>query len=107
MTEFNIEERRYDPLVAAEKDLERAKSTDLWEGAVRYLRENMPNTLLEQTRDLYEDSPDNWIAPYHFSTGMWIRNELRNNGYGEKEFDIGNMDNIYVELLEEAAGLHE
>lgn len=98
-------EQEYDPFEAARQDLEKAKSEELWNEAVQYLKDNMPDTLLEQTMELYAENGENWIAPYHFTTGMWIRNELRNQGYGEKEFNISNMDNIYVDLLEEAAGV--
>ena len=46
--------------------------------------------------------PENWISPFHFGWGMTIRNLLRVNGFDEKFFSVDNLDDIYVELIEEA-----
>lgn len=45
--------------------------------------------------------PECWFAPYHFNWGMAIRNGLRCEGFGESYFEIDNLDDIYVELVEE------
>ena len=50
----------------------------------------------------YKKDPVGWFAPYHFHWGMMIRNELRKNGFGEEYFFIKNLDDIYVELIEDA-----
>ena len=33
---------------------------------------------------------------------MWFRNMMRSNGFGEKELHVGNLDDHYVEVVEEA-----
>ena len=54
-----------------------------------------------------QDDPDMWWAPYHFIWGMQIRNLLREKGYGEDYFGIANLDDIYVQLVEDALGIHK
>jgi hypothetical protein len=39
----------------------------------------------------------------HFGFGIMVRNLLREEGCGEDYFEIGNLDDIYVQLLEGAA----
>ena len=46
--------------------------------------------------------PEGWIWPHHFHWGMAVRNALRTAKYGEEYFKIGNLDDIYTELVEEA-----
>lgn len=43
-----------------------------------------------------------WFAEYHFHWGMAIRNILRDNGFGEKEIGVENLDDVYAELVEDA-----
>lgn len=38
----------------------------------------------------------------HFTFGMSIRNWLRNNGFGEVQMKVHNLDDIYINLLEDA-----
>jgi len=35
---------------------------------------------------------------------MRMRNLLCSNGYGEQELGVGNLDDYYIELIENAAG---
>jgi hypothetical protein len=42
--------------------------------------------------------PDGW----HFGGGMAIRNLLRKHGFSEEYFGVGNLDDIYIGLVEEA-----
>ena len=51
-------------------------------------------------KEIKED-PVGWFAPYHFHWGMNIRNELRKNGFGEEYFGVRNLDDVYVELIED------
>ena len=88
----------------AKTDLEIAKKSPLWSSAVLYLREDSDTSLKQHALELYADDPEGWMLPYHFTTGMWIRNQLRDSGFGEQEFNIANLDNIYIELVEEAFG---
>jgi len=46
--------------------------------------------------------PVGWFTAYHFHWGMAVRNMLRHEGFGEKYFGIKNLDDVYVELVEEA-----
>jgi len=43
-----------------------------------------------------------WFVQFHSSTGMGIRNVLRDGGFGEKELDIENLDYVYVQIIERA-----
>jgi hypothetical protein len=47
-------------------------------------------------------SPDDWYVGQHFGGGMFVRNYLRRNGFGEAYWPIWNLDDIYVFLLEDA-----
>ncbi len=69
---------------------------------IEFLRNFLLDKVKEQIRKAIDKNKLNWFAPYHFHWGMGIRNALRNAGYGEKYFGIDNLDDIYVELVEEA-----
>jgi hypothetical protein len=45
-----------------------------------------------------------WAYPYHFTVGMAIRNDLRNNGITDDLFPDQNLDDYYVPMLEWWAG---
>lgn len=53
-----------------------------------------------ERRDLQE-----WWAAHHFGWGMDVRNLLRRHGFGEEELGVGNLDDVYVGLVEEAIKL--
>ena len=55
---------------------------------------------------LYEENPDDWMVPYHFHTGMHIRNTLRKQ-VKDSELPSGNWDDYYVAVLEIAMGVRE
>jgi hypothetical protein len=63
--------------------------------------------LLEETRKLYKEDPVHWISPYHFTTGMAIRNLLREKVCRDDQLPSGNFDDYYVQLLEIAAGVRK
>ncbi len=48
-----------------------------------------------------ERDPTYWWTLYHFHWGMAVRNALREVDYGEEYFGIGNLDDIYIELVED------
>jgi hypothetical protein len=75
------------------------------EKAVKFLSELHP--LVEETRELYKEDPIHWISPYHFSTGMAIRNLLRKEVCLDSQLPSGNFDDYYVQLMEVAAGCRE
>lgn len=72
------------------------------EKAIEYLSEYFPEELKVEIRYVMNEYGEDWIAPYHFGWGMSIRNKLRDSGFGEEFFEINNLDDIYVELIEAA-----
>lgn len=97
----------YDPQEEAVADLQAARECGRWEAAVEHLRGKLPYLVKEQIRRLMlhqdPEEPSSWMSPFHFTAGMAIRNLLRDAGFGEKEMGVTNLDNIYVELVEEVA----
>lgn len=89
----------------AEEDLRIARTSDLWEQAVKWARRELGESGTELIRSLHAEDPDGWMIGRHFTSGIRFRNALRHAGYGEDAFGIGNLDNVYVEILEEAAGV--
>jgi hypothetical protein len=63
--------------------------------------------LMEETRELYKEDPVHWISPFHFSSGMAIRNLLREKVCLDGQLPSGNWDDVYVQLVEIAAGVRE
>lgn len=101
------------------------KITDPWEvsqekppatmdGAIEFLRnwmtqqkgkerdEDPERPLIEIVGEMMKRSPTEWWIGHHFGWGMSMRNLLRTNGYGEQELGVGNMDDYYVALIEQA-----
>ncbi len=37
---------------------------------------------------------------FHFYEGMWIRNWLRDNGFGETQLQVSNLDDYYIKIVE-------
>lgn len=70
------------------------------EPAIAYLRKHLAEK--EKIRRLIKKDSVNWCIPYHLTWGMTVRNKLRGAGFGEEYFNIGNLDDIYVELVEDA-----
>ena len=60
---------------------------------------------LEEILPMYKADPKDWASPHHFFWGMEVRNLLRDKGFGEAYFDVPNLDDIYVPLVEEALKL--
>jgi len=85
-----------------EEDLSVARASELWGEAVGFLKRTIAPGSKSHIRARIEQDPERWWVGGHFRAGMLVRNCLRVSGYGEKEFGITNLDNIYVELLEEA-----
>jgi hypothetical protein len=53
--------------------------------------------------DMMRMKPENWWSPFHFGWGMWVRNQLRVAGFEDKESKSGNLDDIYISLVEYTA----
>lgn len=64
-----------------------------------------PRPLLDVMRELMDGDPENWWVGHHFMWGMWMRNQMRTHGFGEKEMGVNNLDDIYIEIIEAAARL--
>lgn len=80
--------------------------------AVEYLREKLDASMLAEIRELHAKDPDDWAIPYHFSTGMSIRNLLRDVIKDDElppvmygDLPAQNWDDYYVEVMEEAANV--
>jgi hypothetical protein len=91
---------------------ERLAELEPWivEKSVKVLQEELVScTLLEETRKLYKEDPVHWMSPYHFYTGMAIRNLLRDkvclDGELTTKEEYKNWDNVYVQIMEIAAGV--
>jgi len=70
--------------------------------AIKFLKKEISQELKIGLKLLIKKDPENWFTKYHFEWGMAIRNLLRRKGFGEKYFGINNLDDIYVELIEDA-----
>jgi len=70
--------------------------------AINCLKKEITKELKIGLRILIKKDPDEWFAMYHRGWGTAIRNLLRHKGFGEKYFGINNLDDIYVELVEDA-----
>ncbi len=87
----------------AKSDLVIARKSDLWPKAVTFLQGLLWPTVLQQIREVVRIKSPDWPAGYHMGWGMGVRNALRENGFNEDAFGVRNLDNIYVELVEQAA----
>jgi len=56
----------------------------------------------DRIREAIKADPKEWWACYHFFWGMSVRNLLRQHGMGEDFFGVANLDDIYIELVEDA-----
>ena len=70
--------------------------------AAEFLKANIPLDDQKEIKKEIKDKGKDWIVPYHFHWGMAIRNLLRQNGFGEDDLGISNLDFIYVQLVERA-----
>lgn len=86
----------------AREDLATARASKHWAVALHYLRGYLMPQVQAQIRELMRTGSEQWPAGYHFGWGMALRNALRSAGFREETFGITNLDNIYVELVEEA-----
>lgn len=91
----------------ARADMRTAMASALWPAAVRATQRKLGPLGVRTIRTRYATLKDGWWTRFHLGSGMAYRNWLREHGYGEHDFGIGNLDNIYVRLLEEAAGVKE
>ena len=100
-----IDEHMIRAVAEEREDLAKARLSPLWPQAAAMLRAEIPADEQQQIRASIAVNPEAWSTPYHFWWGMSIRNVLRDRGFGERNFLIRNLDNIYVRLVEEAVKL--
>lgn len=84
------------------EDLAIARRSPLWPSAVAFLAGYFTPEVIAQIRQVVERKSPDWPAGYHSCWGMGVRNALRTAGFGERELGVRNLDNVYVELVEEA-----
>lgn len=72
--------------------------------ALKMLAEELGHDLAD-IQSAYNASPEGWYVGHHFFWGMGVRNLLRSKGFGESYFGIHNLDDIYIDLVEEALNL--
>ncbi len=72
------------------------------EKAIKFLKKWIYKKDILKLRKLIKKDPVGWFGLYHHGWGTAIRNALRHNGFGEEYFGIRNLDDIYVELVEDA-----
>jgi hypothetical protein len=58
--------------------------------------------LADILRRKVQADPKGWWIGHHFSFGMTMRNIMRQNGFGEKELEVDNLDDYYIPCIEEA-----
>ena len=63
-------------------------------------------SMLEIITKMIKENPTEWWVGHHFGWGMGIRNLLRENGHGEKELGVDNLDDHYIPLIERACLNH-
>jgi hypothetical protein len=72
---------------------------DLKEKIVSLLREKIANDIPAIKAEIEKD-PINWLAPYHFSWGMGVRNLIRQSGFSDALTPLKNWDDYYGGLVE-------
>lgn len=77
---------------------------DIRQKMVELLRRIISDEDKSKIRQKMVVAPKTWWAGSHLQWGMFIRNVLRDAGFTEKAVGIGNWDDYYVELVEEACG---
>jgi len=64
--------------------------------------EDPERPLIEVVTEMIKENNQEWWLGHHFGWGMTMRNLLRENGYGEKDLGIGNLDDYYIAWIEQA-----
>ena len=82
--------------IFAELDVEKRKA------AVLYLCEVIPEDMRCQIAELVKRTPRTWWGLHQRILGTHVRKELRKNGFGEEFMGVENLDDVWVELVEEA-----
>ncbi len=73
--------------------------------SIQFLKSFLSDDDVVAIKQEFEKDPNTWWAAAHFSWGMGIRNQLRNNVCLDKDLPTYNWDDYYVILVEKACGL--
>lgn len=73
--------------------------------AVAYLANQLPIDVARRLRAEMNKDPQLWWVPHHLHGGMWVRNNLRLQGFGETTLGVHNLDDYYVPIWEKAIRL--
>jgi hypothetical protein len=77
---------------------------EIKEPALRLLA-SLLEPVAPEIRADYAKDPQNWWKWGHFHFGLAVRNQLRRKGYDASYFGVSDLDDIYVQLVEESLGL--
>ena len=80
------------------------------EKSINFLKEYLTESDIFNIQQLYDKNKYSWASPFHFSYGMSIRNQLRDNVCLDDKLsddpEYQNWNDYYVKLLEIAAGCY-
>jgi hypothetical protein len=69
--------------------------------AIEYLVDHTPDETLREVYELtINPEGTGWPTIEHFGLGLWVRNVLREGGFG---WDDQTLDGVWAELIAEAA----
>jgi len=74
----------------------------VWKDAIVFIHNKLGGAGRAEIRYKMKRSRS-WYMPYHFTWGMTVRNLLRENGFGEREMGVENLDDFYIGIGEKAA----
>jgi hypothetical protein len=77
---------------------------DLKYMAIGFLKASLEEDADDIRHTIDKEGRDWWLH-YHFGYGMFVRNLLRDNGFGEREFVIDTLDDYWAGLVEAAVKL--
>lgn len=75
------------------------------EHAIETMKKEMNTKALLSIRFWYALRGVDWMVPFHLSTGMYLRNCLRQAGLKDDMLPDGNWDDYYTQVIEVALNL--
>ena len=73
-----------------------------FEKGVQVFFDHWKDEVFQSVKDAMGKDPKKWWIPAHLYWGMGVRNMLRTNGFLDDRSPSGNLDDIYIELVEAA-----
>ena len=77
---------------------------DVLEKAIAIFQ-TLPDEFKTECRVRHAIEPDSWMASWHLSVGMRLRNILRERGLADDLLPDKNWDDYYIQVLELSLGL--